>query len=413
MNLPSVATTIRSPISLTTYLEWFLLGLIALNTLLTAAVYPEPGFSLLAVGGIVGFGLLGWRGPLPRQLNGKIWLTGLEFGLILLPNIIDYRIPIVSLLGLIVILRSSQRFRLAGRLIVTGITIALFFYAIFWRGVSVWMQCQRLGPAQPKVSELITNPLNYQLSSALSFGLTIIFAFPLLYALLAERKSRLQLALAHKRLRRYARLAEDQASLQERNRIAREIHDALGHTLTAQSIQLENAQLFLLQDPARAAIFLQQAQTLLLRSIAEVRQSVKSLHTDPLRGKSLEVEIQNLLEEFELTMGVLPIQQIQLPETLNTEVGIVLYRILQEALTNICKHSHATEVRVELREIDQAILLQIQDNGKGFDLQQNTSGFGVRGMQERVTAIGGQITLNSQPEAGCLLRVTIPRVQSL
>jgi signal transduction histidine kinase len=410
MHLPPAVAHLRSPISLITYLEWFLLGLIALNTLLTAAVYPEPVFSLLAVGGIVGFGLLRWRGTAPRQRSSKIWLTGLEFGLILLPNAIDYRIPIVSLLGLIVILRSSQRFRLVGQLIVAGITIAIFLYAIFWRGLSVWVQCQMLGPAQPKFSELITNPLNYQLSSALSFGLTLIFSFPLLYALLAERKSRLQLALAHKQLRHYARLVEDQASLQERHRIAREIHDALGHTLTAQSIQLENTQLFLHQDPARAAAFLQQAQTLLLRAIAEVRESVKSLHADPLQDKSLGAEIQNLCAEFELTTGIRPMQQIQLPEALSAEVHIVLYRSLQEALTNICKHSQATEVRVELCVIDRAIVLQIQDNGRGFDLQQNTAGFGLRGMRERVQGIGGQMTLSSQPQVGCLLRVTIPWV---
>jgi signal transduction histidine kinase len=409
MKSPAAAPNVKSA-SLFAYLEGFLIGLIALNTLLTAAAYPEPGFSLLAVLGIGLFGLLSWRLPPPRTRRDKILRTGLEFGLMLLPNTIDYRIPIVSLLGLIVILRSSRRFGLIGRLVVTGITIAIFLYAIFWRGLSVWMQCQVLGPAQPKFSEVITNPLNYQLSSALSFGLTLIFAFPLLYALLAERKSRLQLALAHKQLRHYARLVEDQASLQERNRIAREIHDALGHTLTAQSIQLENAQLFLQQDPTRAETFLQQAQVLLLRSIEEVRQSVKSLHNDPLQGKSLEAAMRDVLEEFELTTGIRPTEQMRLPEGLSAEVRIVLYRILQEALTNICKHSQATEVMVELRVIDQAILLQIQDNGRGFDLQQNTSGFGVRSMRERVTAIGGQITLSSQPQAGCLLRVTIPWV---
>jgi signal transduction histidine kinase len=407
----SLLPVTRSPISLLTYLEWFLLGLIALNTGLTAIAYPDPIFSLLAVLGIAGFGLLGWFIPTQRTQVGKILITGLEFGLILLPNVIDLRIPIVSLLGLIVILRSSRRFQLVGRLTVAGITIAIFLYAIFWRGLSVWVQCRMLGPAQPKLSELITNPLNYQLSSALSFGLTLIFSFPLLYALLAERKSRLQLALAHKRLRHYARLVEDQASLQERNRIAREIHDSLGHTLTAQSIQLETARHLLHQDPHRAETFLQQAQNLLLRSIEEVRQSVKALHVDPLQNQPLVAAIQNLLEEFELTTGIVPVQQIHRLVNLSTEVRIALYRIVQEALTNICKHSSATEVIVELRETDQAILLQIQDNGKGFDLHQTTSGFGLRGMQERVRAIGGQITFSSQPQSGCLLRVTIPKVQ--
>ncbi|NJK52292.1 MAG: sensor histidine kinase, partial [Leptolyngbyaceae cyanobacterium SU_3_3] len=274
------------PFSLLPYLEWILLGLITLNVLLTAAVYPTPEFAGFAVLSIVIFGAIGFT--LPRQAYAKILYTAFEFAIILIPNSLDGRIPPVPLLGLVAVIRSCQMFRVTGRLIVASLAFSVFLYSVFFRSQTVLMTCRSLGQIQPKFEQLITNPLNYQLSSALSFGLTLIFAFPLIYALLAERQSRAQLAVANFQLRQYALLAEERASLQERNRIAREMHDSLGHTLTAQSIQLENAQLFLRMQPDRAHTFLLEAQNLSIQAIQEVQESVQALRADPLGGRTLE-----------------------------------------------------------------------------------------------------------------------------
>jgi signal transduction histidine kinase len=388
------------------YLEWILLGLITLNVLLTAAVYPAPEFSVFAVLSIAAFGAIGFHSP-TRSLS-KLVYTSLEFAIILIPNLLDSRIPPVSLLGLIAVIRSCQMYALPGRLTVAGLTLLVFLYSVFFRSQTVLMACRSLGQIQPKLEQLVTNPLNYQLSSALSFGLTIVFAFPLIYALLAERQSRNQLAIAHAQLRRYAQLIEDQASLQERNRIAREMHDLLGHTLTAQSIQLENAQLFLRTQPDRADTFLNEAQKLSVKAIQEVQESVRALRSDPLGSQSLTQAIATLIEEFHHITGLAPNCTIHLSHRPTAEIKTALYRITQEALTNICKYSEATQVTLELQESHGMIILRVEDNGRGFDPDQNTTGFGLRGMRERAIALGGQFTLVSQPGSGCQLTASIP-----
>ncbi|KAM3094245.1 sensor histidine kinase [Phormidesmis sp. 146-35] len=388
------------------YLEWILLGLITLNVLLTAAVYPAPEFSVFAVLSIAAFGAIGFYRP--TRMVSKLIYTGLEFAIILIPNLLESRIPPVPLLGLIAVIRGCQIYALWGRLTVAGLTLLVFLYSVFFRSQTILMTCRSLGQIQPKLEQLITNPLNYQLSSALSFGLTLVFAFPLVYALLAERQSRSQLAIAHTQLRRYAQLVEDQASLQERNRIAREMHDSLGHTLTAQSIQLENAQLFLRSQPDRADRFLNEAQKLSAKAIQDVQESVQALRSDPLGGKSLAQAIATLVEDFHHTTGIAPDCTIHLSHRPTTEIKTALYRIAQEALTNICKYSEATQVTLQLQESSNRIILRVEDNGRGFYPDQNTTGFGLRGMRERAIALGGQFTLVSQPGCGCHLTASIP-----
>lgn len=234
-----------------------------------------------------------------------------------------------------------------------------------------------------------------------------MFILLLVNALLAERQSREELLLAHDQLRRYALRIEDQATLQERNRIAREIHDALGHALTAQSIQLENALLFLPPDAEKTKSFLREAQQLGSRALQEVRRSISTLRSNPLQGQSLEVAIAKAVTEFSQTTGITPNCTVQLSQPIPIEISTALYRILQESLTNIYKYSAATQVSIHIQDLD-AIRFQIDDNGQGFDPERNTTGFGLQGMRERTAALGGQFFLTSQPGKGCRITVSIP-----
>lgn len=389
------------------YLEWILLGLITLNVILTASVYPYPVFALPAILSIAVFGALGFKIPRGRILY-RVLYVALEFAIIVLPNLLDGRIRPVPLLGLIAIVRSFQMFELPGRLVVTGLALSSFIWAVFLKGQTFTAICRPLELIEPSFKQLITNPLNFQLSSALSFGMTLVFAFPLLYALLAERQSRSQLSIANEQLRLYALRIEDQATLQERNRIAREIHDSLGHLLTAQSIQLENAVLFLNSSPDKTASFLAEAQSLAARALQEVRQSVVALRADPLEAQSLQEAIGQLVEEFSCTTAITPQYKFNLTSTLTHEINIAIYRIVQEALTNITRHSNATQVCIQLGEASNAVYLTIEDNGKGFDPELNTTGFGLQGMRERAHALGGTFTLVSRPGYGCRIVVSIP-----
>ena len=250
--------------------------------------------------------------------------------------------------------------------------------------------------------------IHRKLNTALLFGLVLVFVMLLVGALLAQKQSREKLALANRRLRQYALLVENQATLQERNRIAREIHDSVGHSLTAQSIQLENVAMQLNENLERASQHLQKARQLGKEALQNVRNSVASLRTNPLQGKSLTDALIHLLEEFERTTGTKVKPEISLKSTLSDEISTALYRVVQEALTNVSKHGYAQQVRLNLKERLTDISLSLEDNGQGFDPRENTTGFGLRGMCERIEALGGSFHINSQPDQGCKIQIEIP-----
>jgi two-component system, sensor histidine kinase and response regulator len=201
---------------------------------------------------------------------------------------------------------------------------------------------------------------------------------------------------------------EEMAAIAERNRIAREIHDALGHSLTALNVQLQAVASFLRSDPAKAQTFLAQAQRLGTTAMQEVRQSVKTLRRDDQEEVSLTKGIADLVEEFRQTTGVKPIPDIQLTKSISSPVSKAIYRVIQEGLTNISKYAEATQVHIHLMTIGNRISLAIIDNGKGFDTQQQTEGFGLRGMQERVAVLDGHFILAAEPGKGCQIQVEIP-----
>ncbi|MCM0589937.2 MAG: ATP-binding protein [Gloeotrichia echinulata DEX184] len=89
-------------------------------------------------------------------------------------------------------------------------------------------------------------------------------------------------------------------------------------------------------------------------------------------------------------------------------MSIVLYRIVQEGLTNICKHANATAVTIQIQPTDMGLSLIIQDNGSGFQVNANRSGFGIQGMRERITSLEGYLEIISEPGAGCCIRASLP-----
>ncbi|MFB2979572.1 sensor histidine kinase [Microseira sp. BLCC-F43] len=328
--------------------------------------------------------------------------TGLELGLLFLTFLLQSRRGFFPLLGLIVVIRSCLLFGQVGRLTVAGLVFIAFLLMQFlgWRPPPP--------PRAEPIPESITSTiLTLKLNTAVTFGLTLLFILLLVNALLAERQSREQLLLANNQLRQYALRIEDQAMLQERNRIAREIHDSLGHALTAQSIQLENALLFLPPGAEKTESFLREAKQLGSKALQEVRRSISTLRSDPLQGQSLAAAIAKTVAEFQNATGIIPDCTLELSQPLPTEISTALYRIIQESLTNIYKHSGATQVSLHLQQSREAIHLEIVDNGQGFDPKQNTTGFGLQGMQERTAALGGQFSLTSEPQKGCRITVSI------
>ena len=208
-------------------------------------------------------------------------------------------------------------------------------------------------------------------------------------------------------MRQYAAKIEDIATLQERNRIAREIHDSLGHSLTIFNLHLEAALKILPSDPQEATELLKEAKQVGKTALKDVRQSVATLRSNPLEGKSFQEAIAALIEDLNRSTGISPQYDINIFHTVSDDVKITIYRILQEAITNICKYSQATEVIIKI-ETNTDLKLIVRDNGVGFILDENTTGFGLQGMQERTKALGGNCQIITAPDRGCKISVSLP-----
>jgi signal transduction histidine kinase len=140
-----------------------------------------------------------------------------------------------------------------------------------------------------------------------------------------------------------------------------------------------------------------------------VRQSVATLRQHPLLGQSLPDALEKLADEFERTTSIQIQRTVDLKRSPPPEQAIALYRIVQEAMTNIAKHSHANQVRLSLTENAAELNLSVEDNGQGFDPAANTTGFGLQSMRERTEALGGTFEILSQPTQGCLIRLILPK----
>ncbi len=390
--------------------------------------FPFP--IVISVGAILCITVLGVMGRrLPRGIALKILYTLLGFGLSWLAILLGGRgLVIFPPLLLIVVIRGCLLFSWPGRLTVAAGAFSSF---VLMQSMAL-MLLKPLGvglaelgrmprrPISPEAAErLFQTRLNASFNATLLFALVLGFVLLMVGTLLNEKRSRDRLAQANQKLRRYALLAEDQATLQERNRIAREMHDSVGHSLTAQSIQLENVALLLRKDLDQAETRLQQARQLGKEALRNVRQSVATLRSHPLQGKTLTTALQQLIDEFQRNTQIeIALRgeferngELQPPSAvldLPSEIKTALYRVVQEGLTNITKHSQATTVVLDLRATATGLQLLLSDNGVGFDPSLNTTGFGLQSMAERVRAIGGTFQLTSQPGEGSQVQVDIP-----
>jgi signal transduction histidine kinase len=387
------------------YLEWILLAFAVITSILPSFSQRfQPRFPELTICSLVLFGLMGLRLPTRSSFN-KVIYTTTEIFLILIIGFFGGRTArLFPFLYLILVTRSCLIFQLPGRLVVTGLSFILFLLTFRRRFARVL-----LSPS-PVVQERF---LFFTLSFVLVFGLAMLFILLLMNAVLSERKSREKLAVANQKLRQYALRIENQATLEERNRIAREIHDSLGHSLTALNLQLETALKLWQSNPSKAQTFLTKAKELGSKALQDVRQSVSTMRSHPLQGQSLEQAIASLAENVQRSTGVAPICQIRLSHPIPVEMSTAVYRIVQESFTNICKYAQATEVKLEITTTKTHLELKIEDNGIGFDVTQNTTGFGLESMRDRTLALNGDFHIISVPGCGCQIIATIPLSRSL
>lgn len=207
-----------------------------------------------------------------------------------------------------------------------------------------------------------------------------------------------ELQTAHQQLRFYADEVEELAVTRERNRLAREMHDALGHRLTVAAVQLEGAERLIPTHPQQAAHMVSTAREQVRTALKELRETVAALRTPPEADLPLSKALARLATEFERTTGIIVHQSLpqEIPP-LAPALHLALYRTVQEALTNVQRHAHARQVWLTMHLDSKGITLQVRDDGQGIPSNAERLGFGLRGLRERAIQLGGKLWLESKP----------------
>ena len=242
---------------------------------------------------------------------------------------------------------------------------------------------------------------------ALIYGTGIVFVVVFTRVAASEREARTALAEANQLLRDHAAQVEELATTKERNRLAREIHDSLGHYLTVVNVQIGAAQAILEQDRPRALDHLSNAQALTQEGLAEVRHSVAALRASPTESRPLPEALARLAEQWNAAGLRTRFAVVGTARSLTPQVHLTLYRAAQEALTNVGKHAHATSVDLHLDyRNEDSVHLSVKDDGVGSD--NSGGGFGLLGVRERVQQLSGAVRVRTDSGKGFALEVELP-----
>jgi len=224
-------------------------------------------------------------------------------------------------------------------------------------------------------------------------------------------------AAAHRRLQQYASTVEELTISRERNRLARELHDTLAHSLSAATVQLEAVRSVWHVDRSRAQTLLDQTDETIRRGLVEARRAMQRLRASPLEDEGLTGALRQLAETAGERSGAA--LQLDLAPDLDGHVAPAaeqgLYRIAQEALENVVRHAEARNIAVRLEARDGRLVLTVRDDGQGITAaeEQNghppdRNGLGILGMKERAGVVGGQLDIDSRPGMGTTVRLAIP-----
>jgi len=242
---------------------------------------------------------------------------------------------------------------------------------------------------------------------AVIYGTGIVFVVVFTRVAASERDARTALAEANRLLRDHAAQVEELATTKERNRLAREIHDSLGHYLTVVNVQIGAAQAIIEQDRPRALDHLSNAQALTQEGLAEVRHSVAALRASPTESRPLPEALARLAEQWNAAGLRTRFAVAGTARSLTPQVNLTLYRAAQEALTNVGKHAHATNVDLHLDYRDEdSVHLSVKDDGVGSD--NSEGGFGLLGVRERVQQLSGAVRVRTDSGKGFALEVELP-----
>lgn len=225
-----------------------------------------------------------------------------------------------------------------------------------------------------------------------------------------QRAQRKELTEANQRLAHYAAALEQLTISRERNRMARELHDVLAHTLSGVAVELEGTRALLHSDTPRAGELLNHSLEAVREGLSETRRALKELRARPLEDLGLGLALRALAESTSGRAGFgLELDIAEEVAGVEDTIQQCIYRTAQEALVNAADHAQASLVRVSLVRRGSRLVLEVADNGCGFDLSAPPEEFqyGLRGMYERAEMAGGELQVESRPGEGTRVVLSI------
>jgi len=373
--------------------------------------YPHPLFAPLyyvvnALNALVVLGIAAWP-SFWEQLEQTLVLVTIIL-MSVLPVVVNHAFT-MSLLPSPATMPENTALRLMPMMFMALVLVAwqyqwrhVVWFSLGIAAFSLGLHYLTIRPGGPLLPPIVT--LVIQTISMLVVG---YFINSLMNRLRAQQDS---LEQANARLTHYASTLEHLTISRERNRVARELHDTLAHTLSGLSVQLETVKAYWEVEPATAQRLLEQSLAATRDGLQETRRALKSLRASPLDDLGLVLAIGQLAESaakranLELDFSA----PEQLP-IVSPDVEQCIYRVAQEAIANVIHHANAQNLSVALAHDGDCISLAISDDGMGFDVRQSEQAnhYGLPGMRERAALAGGQLTIKSQPGHGTLLRLDI------
>ncbi|MBN1375923.1 MAG: sensor histidine kinase [Dehalococcoidia bacterium] len=242
---------------------------------------------------------------------------------------------------------------------------------------------------------------------------TVIFlvvGFSISYLMSRLRRQQQSLEEANLRLTHYASTLDHLATSRERNRVARELHDTLAHTLSGLAVQLQAVKAYWEVDTLAAHSMLDKSLLAAHSGLEETRRALKALRASPLDELGLIPALRELFREAAARANLeLELDIMENMPALSPDVEQCVYRIAQESVTNVINHAHARHLSVRLKSSDGKVTLQLRDDGAGFDVDKarKSGHYGLAGMQERAELVGAEFDISSKEGSGTSISLAV------
>jgi signal transduction histidine kinase len=378
------------------YAEWALLLMLILLYGIDHYFYdvqPSPTIFPTVVIFILTFGILSFIFPIQRPRWQRRLYIAVEILLFLIAQLFWIDFDVLLYFFLI-----KSCFLLSRREVV----FTVFSTGIGYLSTIVWtlpqLEQQFAETMRSNTWEDLYKPQVILFATLIEYVGISLFVVLLGFVVLAERRSRQKAEALTQEI-------EAMAATLERSRIARDIHDSLGHSLTTLNIQLELAQAMRQRDPEQSSQALNNAQQLSSDCLEAVRQAVQTVRQEEF---SLTPALHRLIAQIRQSQTFSIQAEINLPP-LSVQISHQLYCVVQEGFTNIQKHAQATHVYCRAQMVAKSIILELEDNGQGFDPTLPYAGCGLKGMYERVNLLGGELQMLSAVGKGTHIRVVVPQ----